>query len=195
MHEQELVNRLIAGDEAAFRQVVSDYQGLMLYVARGIIDRDIAEEVVQDAWLAVLRALPKFEGRSSLKTWILQIVSNTAKSRRRHEIRSVAVGDAADIETLFKADGHWSEPRGHWHHDTPERLLESEQLQQALEGALQGLPDGQRAVLLLRDIEGLEIDDICKILDVSASNCRVLLHRARLRVWQTIDRFEKGEPE
>lgn len=196
MDETALIKKLIAGEEAAFRQVVTDYHGLMLYVARTIVGDSVAEEVVQDAWLAVMTALPQFEGRSSLKTWILQIVSNTAKTRRRRETRSVAIGDAADVELVssqrFQADGHWSDPPGQWGLDTPERLLESEQLQTVIAVTLEQLPQMQRAVLTLRDIEGLEMDEVCKILDISESNSRVLLHRARLRVWQAIDQLQQG---
>lgn len=198
MDEEVLITGLLAGDEAAFHHVVGTYHGLMLHVARAIIGTEFAEEIVQDAWLAVIRALPQFERRSSLKTWILQIVSNLAKTRLRRERRSVAVGDAADLESAlsdisFQSDGHWVEWPVQWHHDTPELLLASEQLRAVIETALAALPEVQRAVLTLRDVEGLEMDEICNILELSESNGRVLLHRARLRLWQAIDRFQRGE--
>lgn len=200
MDEETLITGMLASDEAAFRHVVGEYHGLMQHVARAIIGSEFAEEVVQDAWLAVIQSLPQFERRCSLKTWILQIVGNLAKSRLRRERRSIAVGDAADLELVaaglsFRPDGHWVDPPGNWHHDTPELLLASEQLRTVIETALAALPQMQRAVLTLRDVEGLEMEEICNILDLSESNSRVLLHRARLRLWQAIDQFQRGEVE
>lgn len=202
MDDDVLITKLLAGDEAVFRRVVGEYHGLMQHVARAIVGSQFAEEIVQDAWMAVLQALPQFERRSSLKTWILQIVSNLAKTRLRRERRSVAVGNAADLELVaaaagqaFQPDGHWVEPPGNWHQDTPELVLASEQLKGVLDAALAALPEVQRAVLTLRDIEGLEMDEICNILELSESNSRVLLHRARLRLWQAIDQFQRGEGE
>ncbi|MFZ5593118.1 MAG: RNA polymerase sigma factor [Pseudomonadota bacterium] len=201
MDEETLITGLLAGDEAAFRHVVGEYHGLMRHVARAIIGSEFADEIVQDAWVAVIQSLPRFERRCSLKTWVLQIVSNLAKTRLRRERRSIAMGDAADLELLvatgqlFQPDGHWLEPPGNWHHDTPELLLASEQLRAAIETALTALPEMQRTVLTLRDIEGLEMEEICNILELSESNGRVLLHRARLRLWQTIDQFQRGEVE
>jgi RNA polymerase sigma-70 factor (ECF subfamily) len=198
MDERALIEKLLAGDERAFRVVVSDYHGVMLHVARAIVGSAVAEEVVQDAWIAVLRALPRFEGRSSLKTWILQIVSNQAKTRRRREIRNVAVGQAADVEDMalaqrFAGDGHWSDGPGQWRCDSPESILSSAQLKVVIEQTIDRLPDSQKAVLTLFDIEGVDMLEICKILDLSETNGRVLLHRARTRVWQAIDRFQRGD--
>lgn len=189
--EQQLINDLIAGDDNAFRTVVRACQPSMLYVARAIVGNDRAADVVQDAWIKAIQALPKFERRSSLKTWILHIVGNTAKSLRRKESRVVASGDAQDMENAgnrFAADGHWSEPPRLWHADTPERILGSEQLRDHLLKAIEALPDTQRAVLELRDIDGLELAEICNMLDLSESNCRVLLHRARTRLWEHIEK-------
>ncbi|MEW5757367.1 MAG: sigma-70 family RNA polymerase sigma factor [Pseudomonadota bacterium] len=198
MDDETLITGLLAGDEAAFRYAVAAYHNLMHHVARAIIGSEFAEEIVQDAWLSVIRALPQFERRSSLKTWILQIVSNLAKSRLRRERRSIAVGDAADLafavsDISFQPDGHWAEWPGQWHHDTPELLLASVQLQSVIETALAALPELQRTVLTLRDVEGLEMEEICNMLELSESNSRVLLHRARLRLWQSIDKFQRGE--
>lgn len=197
MDDQALIKRLLAGEESAFRILVSEYHNLMLHVARAIVGPSVAEEVVQDAWIAVLRALPKFEGRSSLKTWILQIVSNQAKTQLRRESRTVAVGQAGDVEDAamqqrFLSDGHWSAGPGHWR-DSPESLLASAQLKGVIDQAIDRLSQTQRAVLTLFDMEGVEMSEICKILDLSESNGRVVLHRARTRVWQAIDQFQRGE--
>jgi RNA polymerase sigma-70 factor (ECF subfamily) len=198
MDDRALIDKLLAGDEHAFRTVVTDYHGVMLHIARAIVGAGVAEEVVQDAWIAVLRALPKFEGRSSLKTWILQIVSNQAKTRRRREIRNVAVGQAADVEDAalarrFAADGHWSDGPGQWRCDSPESILASAQLKAVIDQTIAQLPDSQKAVLTLFDIEGVDMLEICKILDLTETNGRVLLHRARTKVWQAIDQFQRGE--
>lgn len=196
MKDHELIKKLLEKDEGAFRYAIKHYQGAMQYVATAIVGDSIADEIVQDAWLAVLKALPKFEGRSSLKTWILRIVSNGAKTRLRKESRMVSSGDAQDMETSaisaarFKADGHWQSPPNEWQAETPESLLSSEQLKEKMLATMEQLPDLQKTVLMLREIEGLEMEDICKILDISESNSRVLLHRARARMWESIDQFK-----
>ena len=194
MDEQQLISDLIAGDENAFRTVVRACQPSMLHVARAIVGKDRAADVVQDAWIKAIQALPKFERRSSLKTWILHIVGNTAKTLHRKEARTVTGGDAQDLEIAanrFAADGHWSEPPRLWHADTPERILGSEQLREHLLKAIEALPVTQRAVLELRDIEGLDMTEVCNMLDISESNCRVLLHRARTRMWEHIEKQQQ----
>lgn len=196
MSEQELISKLIEGDESAFREVVRTLHVPMTYVARAIVGQDLAADVVQDAWVMAIKALPSFERRSSLKTWILCIVANAAKARLRKEGRMIAMGDAQDIENAglsnhrFLEDGHWADPPRVWHADTPERILASEQLRVQVFKAIDELPENQRAVLVLRDIEEVELSEICNILDISESNCRVLLHRARTRLWQIIDTLQ-----
>jgi len=196
--DEALIPRLLEKDEAAYRALVKAYHGIMVYVAKSIVGDSIADEVAQEAWLSVMRALPKFERRSSLKTWILRIVSNTAKSRLRHESRTVNIDD---LEVLaepmvsgnkFNDRGHWSNPPGVWHGDSPESLLAGTQLQSVIDKALNDLPPIQRSVISMRDIQGMEMDSICKILDVSESNGRVLLHRARSQIREAIDAFQKG---
>lgn len=196
MNEQELISKLIEGDEAAFREVVRTLHVPMTYVARAIVGQDSAADVVQDAWVMAIKALPSFERRSSLKTWILSIVANAAKARLRKEGRMIAMGDAQDVENAglsnhrFLGDGRWADPPRVWHADTPERILASEQLRTQIFKAIDELPENQRAVLVLRDIEEVEFSEICNILDISESNCRVLLHRARTRLWQIIDTLQ-----
>lgn len=191
-----LIPRLLARDEQAYAQVVSAYHGLMVHLARAIVGSAIADEVAQESWLAVLRALPKFERRSSLKTWILRIVSNTAKSRLRHESRTVNLGDTLDEAPIvdparFRPNAHWSSPPAVWHAETPEALLSSTQLRDCINAALDALPPIQRAAITLRDMQGLDMEDICKVLEVSESNGRVLLHRARSRIQLAIEEHEK----
>lgn len=194
--EQALITQLLAGNENAYRQVVKQHHALMLQVAKSIVGSSIADEVVQESWLAVIKALPSFEQRSSFKTWLLRIVSNNAKTRLRKENRSVAVGDIHDLELLsvpvdrFEPDGHWSKPPPIWDLASPDEILASEELKTRLNDALGKLPSAQQTILVLREMEGLEMDEICKILGISESNSRVLLHRARMQLWQVVDKYE-----
>ena len=194
-----LIPKLLEKDEAAYRQVVKAYHGMMVYVARSIVGDAIADEVAQESWVSVMRALPQFERRSSLKTWILRIVSNTAKSRLRHESRHVNVEDIEGLSgpmvstDKFSEKGHWTAPPNVWQGDSPESLLEGTQLQSVIDKALNDLPPIQRSVVSLRDIQGLDMDSICKILEVSESNGRVLLHRARSQIREAIDAFQKAQ--
>jgi len=196
MSEQNLIKRLLDGDEKAYQQVVTDYHASMLYVARAIVGTAIADEVVQEAWVSVIKALPKFEGRSSLKTWILRIVSNNAKSRLRKESRHFSAGDAADLEVIgmpenrFSDDGHWAVPPQRWNIESPDELLTSQELQSCMQQAIDKLPPVQQAILSLRDMNDMNMTEICKILDISESNSRVLLHRARTKVFQAIEKFQ-----
>ena len=196
--DDHLIPRLLEKDEAAYRAVVKAYHGMMVYVAKTIVGEAIADEVAQESWVSVMRALPKFERRSSLKTWILKIVSNTAKSRLRHESRTVNVDDFESFDapmvnaTKFNDKGHWTSPPSIWHGDSPESLLAGTQLQSVIDKALNDLPAIQRSVVTLRDIQGLDMDSICKILDVSESNGRVLLHRARSQIRECIDEYQKA---
>lgn len=196
-----LIVRLLNRDEKAFCDLISRYQRLMLSIARAIIGDAFAEDVVQEAWASIYTALPRFERRSSLKTWMLTIVSNEAKSRLRRESRTVSL-EALDDETPgsyldsanFKTDGHWQHPTAQWHNESPDALLEEKQLQLCIAKALNLLPPLQKAAFLLRDVEQQSFEDICIILQVSSANVRVLLHRARLSLMQVIDRYqETGE--
>ncbi len=194
--DSELLSRLLAGDQQAFRTLVATYQGAMRAVAIAIVGAVHADEVVQDAWLAAVRNLDGFQGRSSLKTWLLTITANTAKSRLRKVRRDVSLDDlpaphGSIDETRFAADGHWSPAPLAWHEDSPEALLAEDELRQCLEKTLGSLSELQRSVLLLRERQGLELEEICNLLEISLSNVRVLLHRARLKVFATVEHFEE----
>ncbi|HFE36914.1 MAG TPA: sigma-70 family RNA polymerase sigma factor [Gammaproteobacteria bacterium] len=197
--EQTLINQLLAGSEEAYRYAVNTYHNNMLYVAKSIVGPSIADEVVQEAWISVLKALPKFEGRSSLKTWILRIVSNNAKTRLRKESRSIAIGDASDMENLststdrYQESGHWSNPPIHWNIASPEAILSSEELKTVIYAAIDKLPPVQQCIISLRDMNDMSMEEICKILDISESNSRVLLHRARTKIWQSIEKFQSNQ--
>lgn len=195
--EQALIVALVAGKDSAFCHLINLYQPLMLTVARAIAGNTFAEDIVQEAWVAVYKSIAKFERRSSLKTWIMTIVSNEAKARLRRESRQVSLDELdGDIPgsyldgSKFKADGHWqSVPK--WNQDSPEALLSEAQLQSCINKTLRLLPAAQKAAFMLRDIEQQSFEDICNILQVSAVNVRVLVHRARLVLMQVIDRYQE----
>lgn len=192
----ELLARLRAGEDAAFREMVAAYQGAMRAVALAIVGSAHADEVVQDAWLAVVRHLDGFQGRSSLKTWLLTVTANTAKSRLRQVRRDVSLDDlpaphGSVDDSRFAADGHWRSAPQAWHSDSPEALLAEDELRECLEKTLLSLSDMQRSVLLLRERQGLELQEICNLLALSLSNVRVLLHRGRLKLFATLEHFEE----
>ncbi len=194
-----LVKQLLAGDEAAFTGVVERYHGPHLRFARLFVgNAAVAEEVVQDTWLAVLKGLPAFEGRSALKSWIFSILANRAKSRAVREKRTIAFSDlsapssesepAVDPDR-FTSAGAWSTPPGRWNEDTPEVLLLHREALGVVEQAMTALPAAQRAVVTLRDVEGLGAGEVCNILEISETNQRVLLHRARSRLRAALERY------
>ncbi len=187
-----LVRRLLAGDEAAFASLVNRYHGRLLRLAMNFVsDRSAAEEVVQDSWLGVMSGLQTFEGRSALKTWIFRILINRAKTRGVREARSIPFSALENPErerepavdpARFQPNGMWADPPRRWDDETPERLLMRQEARRCLEDEMAKLPPNQRAVLTLRDIEGLPSDEVCNILDISETNQRVLLHRARSKI-------------
>ena len=192
----ELLKRLLAGDQQAFRELVSTYQSAMRAVAYAIVGNRHADEAVQDAWLSVVRNLSGFEGRSSLKTWLLTITANAAKNRYKQNRREVLLDDIASPhgtidDDRFSSDGHWLLAPFAWHQDTPEALLTEDELRECLEHTMLSLPQLQSSVLLLRERQGLELEEICNLLQISLSNVRVLLHRARLKVFATVEHFEE----
>ena len=194
--DADLLPRLLAGEQGAYREMIQAYQGAMRAVAYAIVGNRHADEVVQDAWLAVVRNLEGFQQRSSLKTWLLTIVANTARSRLKQNRREVLLDDLPAPhgtvgDSRFVEDGHWATAPFAWHEDSPEALLTEDELRQCLEKTLLSLSDLQRSVLLLRERQGLELEEICNLLEVSLSNVRVLLHRGRLKVFATLEHFEE----
>jgi RNA polymerase sigma-70 factor, ECF subfamily len=198
--DARLVDGLRAGDEAAFAALMREYGAGMLRVAQMFVSsRTDAEEVVQDAWIGVLRGIGRFEGRSSLKTWLYRIVANTAKTRGVREARSVPFSAlAAEREGEHAVDpdrfigsgerfpGHWGVPPQAW---APEpELLETETLD-VIERAIQQLPPAQRAVITMRDVQGFTAEEVRNALDLSETNQRVLLHRARSKVRNALEEY------
>lgn len=195
--ESALVAALIDRQETAFRIAIRRFQPTMLNLARSIAGDKIADEVVQEAWFSAMKALPRFEGRSSFKTWLLTIVANEAKSRLRKENRNLSLDTMTahdpEFTSRFDRHGHWAvgaEPVG-WSADSPDELLTGDELRDCLELAIAALPQLQGATLRLREQQGYSLAEICNILEVSESNARVLLHRARNRLFATIEHFER----
>ena len=199
--DDQLVAALRAGDEEAFADVVREWHAGLLRVARIFTpSRAVAEEVVQETWLRVLGALDRFEGRSSLKTWVFRILVNTAKTRAQREGRSIPfsalqdparVPEAAVEPERFLADDHPHHPGG-WAsppRELPEDRLIAAETRELIAQAIEALPANQRAVISLRDVEGWSSDEVRNALDLSEVNQRVLLHRARARVRQALEDY------
>ncbi len=185
----ELVARLRAGEQDAFVALVSRHHATMMRLASSLVSsRAVAEEVVQDTWLGVLRGIDGFAGRSTFRTWLLRILVNRATSTGMRERRSVAVGDAGPVvdRARFDASGAWMSPPQHWVEDAEDRLL-AQGLAEEIGAALEGLPVRQREVVMLRDVDGLSGQEVCEVLKISAANQRVLLHRGRSHLRQALE--------
>jgi RNA polymerase sigma-70 factor, ECF subfamily len=185
--DRRVIAALLHGDERAFEELVERYHGSLLRLAmRYVRTRSAAEEVVQDTWLGVLRGLPSFEGRSSLRTWIFRILVNQARTRGVRESRSVPLsalgdGDPAVEPDRFLPDGRWATPPRSLA-DVPESVLLSAEARAMVLAAIDELPPSQRDVITLRDVEGWSAAEVRDALGLSAANERVLLHRARSKV-------------
>jgi RNA polymerase sigma-70 factor, ECF subfamily len=187
--DAELLVRLRAGDELAFVTLVRRHHAAMLRLAACYVpNAAVAEEVVQDTWLGVLRGISGFEGRSSIQTWLFRILVNRARTTGERERRSVAIGDAGPAVdgSRFDATGHWAVPPAHWADDADERV-DAAKLAGRLRSAIGELPERQREVVTLRDVEGLSSEEVCSVLDISEGNQRVLLHRGRSRLRQALE--------
>ncbi len=185
----ELVERLRAGEEQAFVALVSRHHAAMLRLAGSFVASPaVAEEVVQDTWMAVLRGIDGFAGRSTFRTWLLRILVNRATSTGMRERRTVAVGDAGPVvdRARFDASGAWMSPPQHWVEDSDDRLL-AQGLAGQIQDALDALPARQRDVVLLRDVDGLSGQEVCEVLEISDANQRVLLHRGRSHLRQALE--------
>jgi RNA polymerase sigma-70 factor (ECF subfamily) len=190
-----LVERLRAGDEDAFAELVRRHNASLLRVARLFVPTAaLAEDVVQETWLGVLKGIDRFEGRSSLKTWIFRILTNTAKTRGQREARSIPFSALEDPEGSFEpavererfaGAGHWTAPPRAW----PEERLLSNETRSVIESAIERLPPNQRAVISLRDVEGWSAEEVRNALELSETNQRVLLHRARAKVRRALEQY------
>jgi RNA polymerase sigma-70 factor (ECF subfamily) len=191
----ELLLRLRSGDERAFTSLVERYHDPMLRLAASFVpSRAVAEEVVQDTWLALLRGLGGFEGRSSLKTWLFSILVNQARKTGTREHRSVPVADPepAVDPSRFDASGGWADPPEHWI-QAAEARVQAGKLACRVRAWIEELPGRQREVVLLRDVEGMSSQQVCAVLAISDVNQRVLLHRGRSRLRQLFEDEFRGE--
>jgi len=182
--DAELLARLRDGDERAFVELVDRYQSTLLRVARTFVPSTaVAEEVVQDTWMGVVRGIDRFEGRSSFRTWLFRIMVNRARTSgvREHRHLTLDPTQPAVGPDRFDANGAWAEPIVPWESDVDDRLV-AESWGPVLRAAVDALPDRQRDVVILRDIEGLPSADVCQVLDLSEGNLRVLLHRGRSKL-------------
>lgn len=207
LNDAELIQALLEGDERAFAWLVAEHSAALLRVAAVYVGLPtIAEEVLQETWIGVLRGLPQFQAKSSLKTWIFSILINKAKTvatrETRHESHTVPLEDD-DMSTAtptvsaerfhpeeHENAGHWTVKPTSWDVHPEERLLSQETLEQ-VQQALQQLPQQQREVMVLRDIEGWSSKEVCNVLSISETNQRVLLHRARAKVRERLENYLK----
>jgi RNA polymerase sigma-70 factor, ECF subfamily len=201
--DAKLVRALRHGDEDAFRRLIDEHGPSLLRVAMSYVgSRAAAEEVLQETWVGVLKGLDGFEGRSSLRTWIFRILSNTAKTRAVREARSTPFSSlpghdegssepVVDPDRFMPADhedaGDWALPPRRW--ETPEQGLLSSEVRDVILKAIDALPASQRVVITLRDIEGCPAHEVCQTLDITEGNQRVLLHRGRSKVRAELERY------
>lgn len=187
--DNELVARLRAGDEQAFVALVRRHHDSMIRVATSLVPSTaVAEEVVQETWLAVLRGIAGFQERSSLRTWVFRILVNRARTTGAMERRSVAMADPGPaVEAVrFDTSGHWASPPEQWLEDAEDRA-QAGKIADRIRSAISDLPGRQRQVVTLRDIEGMTSEEVRSVLDISEINQRVLLHRGRSRLRQVIE--------
>jgi RNA polymerase sigma-70 factor (ECF subfamily) len=204
--QAKVVAALLAGDERAFAALVEEHGATMLRVAQMYVSsRAVAEEVVQEAWLGVISGIGRFEGRSSLKTWIFRILTNRAKTRGEREGRSVPFSslggdgdgeevtvDADRFQSGGRFDGHWTSSPSRWS-ELPESRLVGKETIGVAQAAIDALPETQRTVITMRDIDGWSSEDVRNVLGLSESNQRVLLHRARAKVRLALEPYLEGD--
>jgi RNA polymerase sigma-70 factor, ECF subfamily len=198
--ESALIAALRAGDQNAFAQLVDQHTPAMLRVARKYVTSQAsAEDVVQETWIALVRGIGKFEGRSSLRTWLFAVMANVAKARgireRRDRDAVAELGSIVDPARFYGADdpraGSWKEPPALFP-DSPEGSVLRSELRAITQRELDKLPDGQRAVVTLRDMLGFDSAEVCDLLDVSPANQRVLLHRGRVAIREVLEQYVRG---
>ena len=196
-----LLEALRAGDEHAFATLVDRYGPSLLRLAQLYVSsRAVAEEVVQETWLAVVTGIERFEGRSSLKTWLFRILVNQAKSRGIRESRNVPFSaldgegsePAVESERFFdrhheRWPGHWAAYPSSWS-DIPEQRLLSRETLECLKDSIRALPERQRIVVTMRDVEGWSPEEVCGALEITDANQRILLHRARSKLRRELER-------
>lgn len=206
--ENELIEGLRRGDESAFVELLRRYQSVLKRVARMYVSSEaVAEEVVQETWLGVLRGIARFEGRATLKTWIVRILMNRARTRGERESRTVPFSalvaeESGGTETAVEPGrfrgasdaypGHWTVPLQRWGED-PEKWVTSNETLDYLRGAMDVLPLVQRSVVMLRDAQEWTSEEVCEALGITAANQRVLLHRGRSKLRRALEVHFEGQ--
>ena len=207
--EDTLIARLRCGDERAFDELVNQQHGALIRMAMGYVaDREVAEEVVQDTWMTVIQSLDRFEGRSSLRTWICGILIHKAKDRGVREKRHTTFSafesydddneeavDPSRFQQTGEWAGHWAFPPQPWDDQTPEKIMTSQQAVNAMQRAIEALPATLKDVLILRDVEGVEAKEVCEMLKITETNLYVRLHRARERVRAAVETYLEGRKQ
>lgn len=206
--EQQLLAALRAGDEEAFMALVERYHAAMIRLAATYVgSQAAAEDVTQETWVRALRSLAQFEGRSSLKTWLFRILTNTAITHAKRDGRTIPFSDlehpsSNDDEPAVEPErflpvpgggGQWAVDPAAWRAETLENQVTRRELLTRIQAAIDALPPTQRAVITLHDVEGWGSKDICNILDITETNQRVLLHRARSKVRRAVERYLDSE--
>jgi RNA polymerase sigma-70 factor (ECF subfamily) len=195
--DQSLIHALRQGDESSFTTLIETYHASLIRIALLFVrDREVAEEVAQETWIGVLRGIDRFEGRSSIRTWLFSILTNQARRRGERERRVISFAalaqpagetdePAVDPNRFLPSGdeyaGHWASALPPWE-TSPELAVLAAEGRHEIEAAIASLPPNQRAVITLRDVEGWAAAEVCNVLQLSATNQRVLLHRARARV-------------
>ncbi len=191
--EAGLLSDLVSGDRAAFEIIYRRHNRAMVRFATAILRNPAsAEEVAQDSWVSVLRNIGGFEGRSSLAGWIFTILSNKARTRAKRDGRSISFDQDGEVDGLaaaFDGRGRWKDMPELWEEITPERIIAGRSILEHVNSAIEALPPAQRAVLVLRGQQGLAASEVCKILEISEGNMRVLLYRARFALRSAMDRL------
>jgi len=192
----DLARRLLAGDEALFGQLVSQLHPTLRRLARAIVGNDAtADEVAQETWKAVLRSLHGFGGRSTLRTWIHRVCVNVALARAGVDLRAPLLDTPLTDADEFDDAGSWRDPPAPWSDETPESMLLKREVVDSIRRAVEALPPGQRAVIMLRDFEGFTAAEACEVLGLTGANQRVLLHRARRRIRSSCHHLYRTVPE
>lgn len=196
MPDVESFRLALAGDRSASESLVRTYHGLLVAMVRPLVGESLADDVAQETWIKALTAVEKFEGRSTLRTWLVSIALNEARMLLRKSGREVLVEhwgniDSTPFEGRFLEDGHWQEGPRLWDHNTPDAILTEAELQGCIDKHIGMLPPDQQAALRLREMEEMDFADISAALSLSEGNVRVMLHRARQKLYVMVEHFEE----
>jgi RNA polymerase sigma-70 factor (ECF subfamily) len=194
--EKALIRRLQSGDNAALETLIKLHHSFLLAMATPLVGQDLADDVAQETWIKAFAAIGSFEGRCRLRTWLARIALNQAytllrKHRREVSLDSWGVDPGSPIASRFSEWGAWELPPSQWHHDTPEALLTEAELHECIHKHLHKLPGDQQSVVMMRELGGLELQEIAAALGLAEGNIRVLLHRGRQRMHAMLNHFEE----